>query len=167
MDLISYKNSWELIEENFLTRYNIDTYEIDYFNLKKFLFSYVPKIVYVKNPLSTFSNFNFTYRTNLRIVFTSNVTAIVGRALADLDHGKGIVIFKHNLEELNNLTIDTLIDLVQNKKIIVPPGLQANYIAKFDTIGSTSPDWTNMTQEEKEAFVIEGDEFTEIEEAND
>ena len=97
MNLISYKNSWNILEQKFLERFDISNLNNkDLLNLRKFLYSHGPKIIYInESELENFLNLNFIYHlSGVRIVLTSKITKIAARALYDLANGrKNYVVF--------------------------------------------------------------------------
>ena len=174
MNLISYKNSWDIIKNIFQQTYG-ENFKENYFNLKNFLFntSNEKTIFYMdtmrKNGHSA-SLAPFSKNSEFTLVFNNTVTDICSDTFLG---GSNLLywtyVFKHSLNEIGNInfvntegvtfTAQLFFGMTATGRVIVPEGLKQDYI---DLLFSQMQGWDESYADK----IYEGDEFTELEEAN-
>lgn len=172
MNLISYKNSWDIIEDIFQQTYGSD-FETNYFNLKNTLFNTQNKktILYMdtlkKDNNACFAP--FTVNNNFTLVLNNTVTDMYANSFSGYTNTLNwTIVFKHDSNEINNINflssgsssfIASLLFNHMISKIIVPEGTKQDYI---NILFSQMSGWDESYVDK----IYEGDEFTEFEEAN-
>lgn len=165
MNLISYKDSWEEIQNSF-NKYYENVSKKDYLNLKNFLFNTKINtndyLLYIDTLKKDNNYFKFSiYRTlpYLRVVLNDTVTDIPYYSFGD-PMADWIVVFKHDSSALQNIVFDdtgySSLRLFEFHAIIVPEGLKQDYINLFSQCSGWGSAYENK--------IYEGDEFTDLQE---
>lgn len=166
MDLISYKNSWNLIQNLFKNYYDNNNLEVDLFNIKSTLFTQhlTKTIVYI----DTFKKEGQYYlpifvtqdNTKNILVLNNTVTELPYSSLLIWNYFNSFLVFKHSAVELSNIictkgeaTSITSANIIftRYKKVYVPVGLRNDYITFFSNMTNWDPAYADQ--------IVEGDEY--------
>lgn len=170
MNLISYKSSWDLIQNVFKNYFNNNNLEINLFDIKEILFTkqpFIKDIVYIDNFKKNETYFYPTFwkypRHKLILVLNNTVTELPYSSLNGAETTGNIfwyLVFKHSAAELNNITYTagnptgwttTNNTIFEYKKIYVPVGLRNDYITFFSNLPYWHPEYADQ--------IVEGDEY--------
>ena len=168
MNLISYKDSWNLIQSFFKSYYNDNNLEVDLFNVKSILFTkrFTSKeIMYIdtfkKEGQYFYPNLWKNPKRKLILVLNNTVDELPFSSLEGSSvPPRWYLVFKHSAAELNNITctegsarynITTASSIfTYYEKVYVPVGLRNDYITFFSNMTGWDPTYADR--------IVEGDE---------